>query len=251
MRGNYFVLPFLICISCASLCQPVRYNKVVIKSTEEFILISDSTFIDTLVMEDNSVLRFVLPDNVLIVESVSIGMNCLFDASGGKGRNATPIQINGEDAENGKNLFLALNIKNLESLVIDTHGGEGGNGLSGSAGQGWGAYSKNGGNGGSGGNGGNVTFYYLCSDFVVNINRPMMKHSVELRQNSGKGGKGGQGGKVDKGGESVRISSTTPPDPKVLGTRTYNNYTPIIPAGSAGSAGRNGEQGELKFLKLD
>lgn len=164
------------------------YQKLVVKAGEVVVASVDSIHIDTLVLGDESTLRFQV-SAMLIVNSAFIGKQCRLTSSGSDGDGS------GQNGEDGKNLKCMIVFRKLENLILDARGGNGKKGSRGMDGR-YGTYSDPGGPGkpgGNGGNGGNIKLVYFCDGFNATFNSDLPQ-SIRIMVDGGKGGEGGQGG---------------------------------------------------------
>jgi hypothetical protein len=258
----YLVLGGLFCgqICSSQTLTENYYSKIVINEGEEYVSAVDSIYIDTLILRDESRLRF-LQRSKLIVEKAFIGKNCELTSGGlrgsdGKRTTGGIIKLDGEDGTDGADLMLIIVFYELNSLSINTSGGFGGtgvNGKQGSAGQNGtlggndGGTGERGGNGGDGGNGGNLSLHYSCEGFnpVFNGDGP---RSIKLIYGGGLSGSGGLGGKGGPGGEPLvyRDYSTNPSGVRVV--RGVQGKEGI--KGLNGFDGNNGKEGDLILKRI-
>jgi hypothetical protein len=212
-----------------------HYSRIQIPSKETWLAMVDSVYVDTLIMEDKSSIRFIKA-SVLIVEQAYIGEKCLLTSAGVDGKQL------GESGEPGQSLSLVIVFKGLGSLVIDTRGGDGKSGARGSAGANGASYQeqgKPGGNGGNGGNAGNLRLFYAAERFQPLFNGEG-KGSVQLLYNGGRSGAGGEGG---PGGKPIVPSSRG-------GSGTVCGTCPAAPSGPRGNPGAPGLDGVLKLERI-
>ncbi|MDZ4714013.1 MAG: hypothetical protein SH819_00965 [Cytophagales bacterium] len=253
MRNGVSVLAILLWAALPAMAQELterHYTKLVVPSKKTFRILIDSVQLDTLVMEDNSKLRFDLPETILLAENVFVGRNCLWDASGAPGNNAEKSSVEvskdgtgGGDGTNGNSITSIVFLHSLGNLTIRTRGGKGGSGKNGAAGVSdrgptpTTTDQKRGGDGGPGGNGGqggNITFYYATAGFQVAFN-DTRQNSVAFDFAGGTGGRGGQGG---LGGD---IGKTAMPK---------YEYPQKAQRGASGPSGKDGNNGALFLERL-
>ena len=212
-----------------------HYSRLQIPTKETWLAMVDSVYVDTLIMEDKSSIRFSKA-SVLIAEQAYIGEKCLLSSAGVDGRQL------GESGEPGQNLSLVIVFKGLGSLVIDTQGGDGKSGAKGSAGANGASYQERGKPGGDGGNGGNagaLRLFYAADGFQPLFNGEG-KGSIQLRYAGGRSGAGGEGG---SGGKPIVPSSRG-------GSGTVCGTCPAAPSGPRGNPGTPGLDGVLKLERI-
>jgi hypothetical protein len=216
------------------------YSNLVIPRNQVYMVTVDTLEIDTLLMEDNSTLKFA-KDIVIIVYNAFIGAKCEFNSSGSKG-----ADNQGEDGVRGKHLTIQILFKELNSLRINTSGGDGGKGSSGQSGIDGlgGSDGTNGQNGGNGADAGDLRLYYIAEGFIPLFNGPADRiNTINFIYTGGKPGKGGSGGLGGKGGtpiSHVDFNGKTITDKVKGGSRGANGHD--------GYAGKNGE---LIFMRID
>lgn len=106
------IISVLIFAEVRGQVQPAHYtSKLIIKQDEVYKVNNDSIYMDTLIMLDNSTLRFVQTTK-LIVEHAFIGINCAFDASGEDGVNGI-ASSNGLTNRYGENHSYNCNLPHL------------------------------------------------------------------------------------------------------------------------------------------
>jgi len=212
-----------------------HYSRLQIPAKETWLAMVDSVYVDTLIMEDKSSIRFSKA-SVLIVEQAYIGEKCLLTSAGVDGKQL------GESGEPGQNLSLVIVFKGLGSLIIDTQGGDGKSGAKGSAGANGASYQergKPGGDGGGGGNGGSLRLFYAADGFQPLFNGEG-KGSIQLLYSGGRSGAGGEGG---PGGKPIVPSSRG-------GSGTVCGTCPAAPSGPRGNPGTAGLDGVLKLERI-
>ncbi|HEY5825305.1 MAG TPA: hypothetical protein VIT44_13115 [Cyclobacteriaceae bacterium] len=220
--------------------QAIRFSKLEVKQKEIIILLSDTTFIDTLILNDQSQLRFMFPDNVLVVKKAFVGAGCILNASGQSGAMRDKFGAMGDNGLPGKNLTVVIYIIKLGDITVSTRGGDGGNGIGR-------------GSGGNGGNGGAISFFYN-TDFPIRFNS-QGKQVVNFDYTFGVGGKRGESGMSVANAPMIQPTiqqSSTPRDPKNPFTAVEANRgnTKSIPA-SPGLPGSNGTVGTLEFARME
>jgi len=213
-----------------------HYASLRIPKKKVFMVQTDSLYVDTLIMEDKSVVMFSQPTR-LIVENAFIGNDCKLSSAGADGRSEG---ISGAD---GHTLWLVITFSSLGSLIIDTHGGNGARGAIGSGGgsvQGGAVVGGGaGGPGGDAGNGGDLTLFYSAVGFIPVFNESR-NHSIRLIYHGGKAGGGGMGGP----GSVTMIT-----DPS--SGRSYAcSSCPKGPSGPRGTTGSSGLDGTLRFERI-
>lgn len=211
-----------------------HYSSIKVPRKEQWAVLTDSVYVDTLILEDKASLRFSR-HSIFIVENAFIGDECQLSSSGADGKNAAASGADGYD------LKLVVVFKALGSLVIDTHGGNGAKGQAGSVGASGVNISGGGGAGGPGGDGGHggaLSLFYLCDGFLPVFNGTGSR-SIQLVYHGGKAGVGGDGG---KGGVKMITDPTG---------RSYacDTCTPAA-SGPRGNAGIPGKDGELKLERI-
>ena len=194
----------------------------------------DTLYIDTLVMDDKSML-FFLEDTRMRIGHAVIGSQCTFLAAGQSGRQP------GSSGEDGRNLEVHMILYALGDLVIDTRGGHGATGLTGTAGESTLGYQGMGGAGGPGGNGGlggALRLFYRGEGFLPVFNGEG-RHIITLHYQGGKAGSGGPGG---KGGRKLVTDGN--------GKTTICGSCPPGPSGPSGPGGVPGADGELRLERI-
>jgi hypothetical protein len=221
------------------------YPKIVVPDGQEYLVQTDSLYLDTLILGDNSKLKFLYARTKMIVENAFAGDNCLWDAAGKNGANGTSGSLDGEHGEDGKNLVLVIVFRELKHLLIRTDGGAGGNGFHASTGR---SMSVNGGNAGDGGDGGLLELHYSSVGFLPRFNEKS-EHSISFCYTGGNAGHLGFGKKdvkraqpaVEKeyyhspGGKSVRAEISVASEP----------------SGTNGHSGSPGSEGQLILKRFD
>ncbi len=211
-----------------------HYSSIRVPKKEKWVAMVDSIYVDTLILEDKASITFPL-HTLLMVENAFIGDQCRLSSAG-----ADAVE-EGVSGETGRNLYLILVIKELGSLVVDTHGGDGAMGSTGMVGASGVNISGGGGPGGPGGNGGDggaLKLFYSCDGFLPVFNGTGTR-SIQLIYHGGKAGVGGDGG---KGGTKLMAESSG---------RTYacNTCTPAA-SGARGNTGTPGKDGELRLERI-
>lgn len=169
------------------------YQKVVLGRGEIFTATVDSIYMDTLVLGDGSTIQFQL-NSVLIVENALVGRLCTLTSAGLSGERL------GAMGTDGKDLKCIIIFRKLESLKIDTRGGNGMHGSRGMDGGKIGTGGNDGGvgkPGGSGGDAGNLRLAYLGDGFDPTINGEG-PHNIKTFCDGGLGGEGGKGGSAGR-----------------------------------------------------
>jgi hypothetical protein len=218
------------------------YSKFIVEEKMESTCLVDSIYIDTLILKDQSTIRFQ-HNTIIIVEKAFIGKGCEFNAAG-------------DMASDGRNLACVLIFHQLESLTINTSGGDGVNGTNGRAGASGqngaaggndGGRGQDGGDGGNGGNGGKLHLHYSAKGFIPTFNTDR-GHAIFLNYSGGKPGAGGRGGVGGEGGrpivtiENVRDATPRTSTQGTSGRKGLN--------GLPGASGRGGSDGELILKKI-
>ena len=206
-----------------------HYSKLLVPKDTQIEIETDSIYIDTLIMEDESILRFET-SSVLIIEHAFIGKECLWDGSGMGSMEA------GEDGEPGRSISTVLVIESLGSLSVVTDGGRGGDGKNGTAGSSGmngsdfadGGDGSNGLDGGNGGDAGDIKFHYSSQKFLPKFNEDG-DHAIFFSNKGGERGNGGEGGRGGKPGQPV--------------AERDNVKNRTITVGNAGKPGMNGLRG--------
>lgn len=162
------------------------YSRVIVPEDIYANVPSRFITIDTLIMDNNSSLRFTESGVSMEVKKAFIGKGVFWKGSGSPGKGK------GASGTDGANLVLDVVFHKLGQLTIDTRGGQGTTGGNGRAG-----YTGNSGgrghNGGNGGNGGNINLRYKGIDFTPVIGRGK-RNAIILKYKGGSGGSGGIGG---------------------------------------------------------
>lgn len=193
-----YIALFLVFESKGQFLTANSYQTLEVGVGNTAMLLGDTIFIDTLILRDNAVMKFVNPVNYLIVNNAFIGQECYLDASGDDGQHGQDGKMEnlkeGKDGQAGKSLTAVMRFATLGSLYITSDGGDGGDGGHATkryrSGRSYGKFGWNGGNGGDGGDGGSLEFYYYSPAFVPMFNGPS-NHSIYLTSNAGRGGKFG------------------------------------------------------------
>jgi len=244
--------------------QPDNYkSKLIIKHDEVYKVNNDSIYMDTLIMLDNSIMKFG-QSTKLIVEHAFIGVNCTFDASGANGVDGIRslkglTNMDGENGQDGHALILIIGFSSLGNLYINTTGGLGGKGANGHNGGDYmqsgaigndGARGQNGGRGGKGGNGGDINLYYFCVGFIPSFigNTKSQINAVNFNYAGGAGGVGGNGGAGGSGSSPMIIPSADPNGLVATYTRGEEGKNGL--PGLAGNSGVDGKPGELILKRI-
>ncbi|WP_162427347.1 hypothetical protein [Pontibacter pudoricolor] len=136
MKTKNLLLTFIIFLLGIEATSQSRNSRTLeIRSYETFFVGPENELdLDTLIMHNNSILRFdPAKPGKLVARLAIIGRKCKITAKGAdgeEGNNFTP----GEDGRNGGTLDVFLNFKSLGWLIIDIRGGDGGNGANGISG---------------------------------------------------------------------------------------------------------------------
>jgi len=211
-----------------------HYTSLRIPKKKVFVVQTDSLYLDTLIMEDKSVLTFPQATR-FIVENAFIGHGCKLSSAGADGRSE------GDSGADGHTLWMVITFSSLGSLVIDTHGGNGARGSSGSTGgsvqSGAVVGGGPGGPGGDAGNAGDLNLFYSARGFIPVFNEDR-DQSIRLIYSGGKAGAGGAGGP----GSVTMIT-----DPS--SGRSYACSS--CPKGPSGPRGNNGSAGLDGTLRLE
>lgn len=166
---------------------------------------------------------------------------CKDGADGGAG-------THGSAGKDGVALALTLRIAKLDSLQIDTRGGDGGKGGSGGAGGPGGDYDScnapkggnggQGGDGGDGGSGGHVrVLYTLLPESGIS---GTLGTRISVNAPGGKGGAEGVGGPGGKGADGRFVNMKT-----LTGNKKWMAGGKEGAAGQTGKAGRDGGKGQI------
>ena len=220
-----------------------HYSIVVLDEGARGIIGVDSIHIDTLVLNDDSSLKFY-QSTKLVVERAFIGKRCEINSAGSDGLNGIqPGQLNGEHGKDGKDLILVVNFNELGSLIINTSGGNAAHGRNGGEGQ-------DGGDGGNGGKAGNLTLIYAHEGFVPIFNSQGHKHTIQLQYVGGKPGIGGRGGRGSKG---MKAPTRTEYAPQTGQKKVIVEGPPVQggSSGKSGTPGKPGQDGELILKRKD
>jgi hypothetical protein len=248
MKKTILAFGFALSVPFFSLGQIVSghyHAKIAVPDNQEFYVQTDSLYLDTLILGNNSKLKFLFTRTKMIVENAFIGNNCLWDATGKAGATGTLNLPNGGDGEDGKNLVLVIVFRELKHLLIRTDGGAGGNGVHASTGR---TIGIDGGNAGDGGDGGLLELHYSSVGFLPRFNEER-EHSISLSYSGGNAGHFGFGKKDIKG-------------PRPAGEKEYNhaakgNLARIEasvappPSGTDGHTGTQGNEGKLILKRFD
>ena len=216
-----------------SIDQPY-YSRLHVPAKEIKVALVDSVYVDTLILEDESTLRFSR-SSVMIVEHAFVGEKCLITSAGVHGRKP------GDSGEPGDNLSLVMVFHEIGSLTIDTRGGDGQKGqpgLPGANGESYQERGKQGENGGDGGEGGALRLFYSTVGFQPSINGEG-KRSIKLRYTGGRSGIGGDGG---MGGRPIRTDRT--------GKSYVCGTCPAAAGGPRGNPGIPGADGVLQLERI-
>jgi hypothetical protein len=231
MKINFLIVCYLLPVYVKA--QAIRFSKLEVKQGETIMMSTDTTFVDTLILNDQSELKFMFPDNVLVVKNAILGSGCILNASGQNGAAGDALHPGGYDGLPGKNLTVVLYISKLGDLTISTRGGDGGNGV---------ATGITRGTGGNGGNGGAISFFYNTENILMRFNSTGQQ-VVNFDYTFGTGGKGAQpfgiGVPVDQK-SSLPIAPPTP----------FNANSPVR-AADVLRPGGNGAVGKLEFAKME
>ena len=185
------ILSSSICLGQLTIDKPHYDRLIITEKTDARVTIGDLV-IDTLIMETNSSLRFMLPHVAMRVNHAIVRKNVEWRGIGktldGKGGHGT----------NGVNLTLEVVFQELDRLVIDTRGGSGSNGENGSNSM----YSLHGQNGGRGGDGGNINLRYRCNGFKPNLvegkKSKAKTQAIVFKYEGGSGGLGGSAASTNR-----------------------------------------------------
>ncbi len=216
------------------------YQKLVVNPDEVLLATVDSLYIDTLILNDGSTIRFQ-HNSMLIVENAFVAKHCTLTTSG------ADADALGGSGTNGNSLIAILIFRKLEYLIIDTRGGNGADGFRGRDGKdgmnGGGVEPDRGQNGepgtpgGDGGNAGNLKLFYSCDGFVPTFSG-VGKHRIDVFFTGGKQGAGGPGGAGGRGGQLTINPGTTG-----IGKRGTN--------GMAGKQGNRGADGQFTLEQMN
>lgn len=221
------------------------HPKIVVPDDQEFFVQTDSLYLDTLILGNNSKLTFQFMRTKMIVENAFAGDNCLWDAMGKAGAHGTSGSPDGADGEDGKNLVLVIVFRELKHLLIRTDGGAGGNGIHASTGR---TIGINGGNAGDGGDGGFLELHYSTVGFLPRFNEES-EHSISFCYTGGNAGHFGFGNKD--------VKRARPPIEKEYyhnaGGTTVRSEVSVAPtpSGSNGHTGNQGNDGQLILKRFD
>jgi hypothetical protein len=215
------------------------FSRIAVETGDTVYVETDTLLVDTLVMRNGSILKFLYKTCVIGISHAFIEDGCIFDGKGVDGANGTQHDYNAQSGEDGKDLTVSIRFEELGSLKIATTGGNGGFGVDGQSSLYASENGENGGNGGSGGRGGHVNLYYLSPHFIVAFG-PGRKHAVTFDSSGGEGGLGGKGG-------SVGVSNFVQKTP--IGSLIAGNTAGV--KGRDGAAGVKGKNGFLRFLKTN
>lgn len=260
-KAILFLIALIVTVTnCVCQDSPILYyGKIEIGANETYLVTNDSIYIDTLILRDNSKLKFV-QNSTLIVEKAYIGYNCEFDASGEHGTNGGishygQAAFDGSDGNAGRDLKLVIVFYSIGSLTINTSGGNGGhgakgrvgnNGQNGAIGGNDGGGGQNGGKGGNGGDGGNLQLHYYCEGFIPLFNgQPTHKNVINLIYSGGQYGKGGKGGSGGYGGRPINLNENSP-----TGNRVVSSQGVAGKKGNSGFSGSGGTVGKDGVLIL-
>lgn len=172
--------------------------------------------VDTLIMEDNSSLRFTELWHRLTINHAKLRGEVSWKGAG------KPGEDEGSPGENCATLSIRVIFHELGRLVIDTRGGAGSRGKTPKAKTGYINLARPG-NGGNGGDGGDVTLTYRCLGFTPRFDKGK-KNAIHFKI---KGGAGGSGGFSNMGSNQYSAGS----NPKISSG----------PQGEVGDKGRDGE----------
>ncbi|WP_299824333.1 hypothetical protein [uncultured Pontibacter sp.] len=219
---------FAVLLHLQAFAQKQSFSKLELKPGEEFTVAPGNILIvDTLVLHDNSAIRFNSSKEAKLGARVAyVGEGCLITSKGADGVHGS-LNLSGAAGEDGANLEIDVHFMELGSLTIDTRGGAGGDGYVGKHGAK--AYSKTssytkangkggfeqvsytvpvssgtngekGTPGGTAGSGGNLKLIYSTSNFIVNFNQSSRSnqkrkaHTIDIYYKAGKDGKAGRDG---------------------------------------------------------
>lgn len=168
------------------------YPRVIVPEDIFATVTVNEVTIDTLIMHDNSSLRFTRGWTTMKVKDAHIDGKVNWDGRGksGEGR--------GDHGTNGVNMNLTVFFRSLGQLTIDTRGGAGSAGENGRAefNSNW-----NGRDGGNGGNGGNIQLRYKCTPSPT-FDRGK-RNAIHFKAKGGAGGTGGMGAPARSSGSIV------------------------------------------------
>ncbi len=186
---RYILTTISICCAVNCLGQLILnkpyYARVIVPEDIYATVDAREIVIDTLIMDNNSSLRFASSRVSMRVNRADIGKKVKWKGAG------TPGTGKGGYGTNGTTLMMDVVFYKLAQLMIDSRGGTG---SSGEAGRGWpGTPGANGQDGGNGGNGGDLHLRYRCIGFTPNFGSKG-KNSITFKQKGGSGGIGGMGG---------------------------------------------------------
>jgi hypothetical protein len=251
------LLTLIIIVNNALVAQDFENNNfksIMLKEGETVIIIQDSLFIDTLIMQGSSRLKF-MQDVYVVIRHAYFYENVIFDLSGDDGKKGEKGNeffshgTKGADGTTGKNIKLIIEFETLGSLTVDTRGGKGGIGGDGYSPKQYGikgGKGRNGGNSGAGGvgqSGGQIKLSYLSPNFLPLINQKG-DHSIKMITKSGDCGGNGRPGRGEEGAEGRNVVDIK------------GNVTIRIPKGATGRNGRstgqcrNGIAGDIVIKKL-
>ena len=241
----------------------IRIDKLVVPAKQTYRLNgSDIIVVDTLIMNDSSVLQLNISkkDNYIHAKKLIARKGAKIIGYGERGQRGKdggrgPTQdgpcmdgmpghngTGGSHGDSGINVYMYMNqIVITGSLTIDIRGSDGGDGGNGGQGGGgsigtrvcMGGTGGAGGNGGSGGNGGNGgTLTISCKECTDEV-RAMLNHQLIVKNYAGFGGLGGDAGGGGLAG--LGAQGMTSKDGK------------IGPRGKKGADGLTGKEGGVNF----
>lgn len=212
LRSLPLILSLLVSHVCISqlVLDKTYYARLVIPEDAEAEVMFTRVEIDTLIMDDNSSLRFTMREHTLLVKHARLRGSVDWKGAGRSGEEA------GSRGEDGTDLRVTITFYELGRLLIDTRGGAGSIGKTPKTRAGY-YTTEPAGNGGNGGDGGDINFTYKCIDFTPQFDRGK-KNAIHVKS---KGGSGGSGGFANKEHNQPKISAG--------------------PQGAVGNKGKNGE----------
>ncbi|WP_460892208.1 hypothetical protein [Rufibacter soli] len=235
------ILGFGLCLvawlwTTPGLSQQVAKTLVLQKNQIYEVGPTNALLLDTLIMADNSSLRF-LPEaqGILVVKTVIIGKNCLINAAGKSGAHGRTSGSTSFDGQNGGSLAITMHFSALANLTIDTRGGNGTYGKDGRNGKdgipervtrnvstnaqgkpivtlsvepGVPAIPATAGTaGGKAGKGGDIALTYGSSDFIINFNHTKANHHILLLNGGGRPGKPGKPGRQGRSYDKMDVEN--------------------------------------------
>jgi hypothetical protein len=241
----FFMLSLLASLSSTGqIVSEHYYAKISVPDNQEYLIQTDSVYLDTLILGNNSKLKFLFSRTKMIVENALIGNYCIWDATGTSGENGTSNLPNGIDGGNGKDLVLIIVFRELKSLSIKTDGGKGGNGLTPNQR----SSLLKGGNAGEGGDGGRLELHYSATGFLPRFNEKS-EHSIFLSYKGGNAGLMGIGKKNSLQRQQV-ITKDYSASPE---GRVVRHETPVSSesSGTDGHTGSSGLDGHLILKRFE